>query len=114
MAARVHGQFRWRAFPDRGFVRVGLRSFKRYRRWLQLDRITFCDQIFNPDDSIVFERSGFDWIQRRGWFGLWRSSGQDGVSTSDESVFDVPCRICEIDGFWLTIDVAGKRCSWLH
>jgi hypothetical protein len=117
MAAFVSASLNVSKLLSRQWVwRSHLRSMKRLRRWLQLDRITYFDELLRPNDPILFEKAGFDYVTRRGSFELWENSvGLASIDnylgskeTSDESIFDSVVTIRKLGDFDFTVDAAGK------
>jgi hypothetical protein len=117
MAARASGHVRLFQFPGPGMCRAYLRSMKRYRRWLGLDHVTYVDEIFRPNDAILFEKAGFDYPTRRGGFEEWETPvGLDSLDrylgskeTRDESIFDQVVTVESLGDFDFTVSAFNKR-----
>jgi hypothetical protein len=90
---------------------------KRHRRWLGLDHITYIDEIFRPNDVILFAKVGFDYITRRGSFEVWDKPIENASldrylgsrDTRDESIFDRVVTIESLGDFDFTVCASDKR-----
>jgi hypothetical protein len=60
-----------------------------------------------PQEPVYFDKTGFEWINRRGFFEIWRSPWQS-ETTSDESVVNALCTVTKLDDFDFTVTVAQK------
>ena len=117
MAVRVSGRLKLTQFPGPGACRSYLRSMKRHRRWLSLDHVTYIDEIFRPNDAILFEKGGFDYITRRGSFEVWDTPVKlnfldrylGSKETCDKSIFDRVGTIASLGDFDFTVVASNTR-----
>ena len=103
MAVRVTAKINWgKPFGSEGCLRIYLRSMKRWRRWLGIDKVTPVDSVFSIGDFLKFEKTGIDYTTRRGSFEKY-SPISGPRETSDEAIFNNEVVLLKLDNLGLIV-----------